>query len=170
MTKKLLVATILTIVMIIVWKMSIEIKYEGRIVANASMLPTIAIYDRVRVDKLAYISKVPQRGDIIMLDPPVGLNRQDLFLKRVIGLPGETVAVRDGHVYINGDALNEPYILEPIEYTYGPVVVPPNSLFVLGDNRNNSYDSHAWQPWLTIDRVRGKVERIYLPAEHRKDL
>lgn len=146
------------------------LKFEGRIVPAGSMLPTININDRVLVNKLAYMSKSPQRGDLIIFDPPEYLGLKDLFLKRVIGLPGETVQVKNGQVFINGNMLDEPYILEPMEYEYGPVVVPANSLFVLGDNRNNSYDSHMWNDWLTIDRIKGKVECIYWPTDHQKNL
>ena len=66
------------------------------------------------------------------------------YIKRVIGLPGETVEVRDGLVFINGEPLDEPYIAEPPRYTYGPVTIPEGQYFVLGDNRNLSNDSHEW--------------------------
>lgn len=140
---------------------------EGRIIPSGSMLPTLQLQDRVMVNKFIYDFKDPVRGDIIILDPPPALERTDLFIKRVIGLPGETVEMKDGKVYINGKALIEPYLAEPLDYTFGPVVVPQNSLLVLGDNRNYSFDSHKWVPaWLTRDRVKGKAFMVYWPLNH----
>jgi len=86
----------------------------------------------------------------------------------VIGLPGETIEIKDGKVYVDGKALNEPYLAEPIAYEFGPVVVPENSLLVLGDNRNHSFDSHYWNAWLTRDRVKGKAFLTYWPLNHIK--
>lgn len=92
----------------------------------------------------------PQRGDIIVFRYPRDTSRD--FIKRVIGLPGDVVAIHSGHVYVNGQALNEPYIMAEPQYTMAPVRVPPGQYFVLGDNRNNSSDSHVWGtvPWNDI--------------------
>jgi hypothetical protein len=76
--------------------------------------------------------------------------------------------IKKGKVYINGRALVEPYLAEPIKYSFGPVVVPNDSLLVLGDNRNNSYDSHEWNVWLTRDRLMGKAFATYWPINHIK--
>jgi len=81
-------------------------------------------------------------------------------------LPGEQVEIKDGKVYIDGKALNEPYLFEPINYEFGPVEVPANSLLVLGDNRNHSFDSHYWNAWLTLDRIKGKAFLTYWPINH----
>ncbi|HWP98287.1 MAG TPA: signal peptidase I [Syntrophomonadaceae bacterium] len=143
---------------------------EGRIIPSGSMLPTLQLQDRVMINRFIYYFKDPIRGDIIILDPPPALNRTDIFIKRVIGLPGETVEMKNNKVYINDQALNEPYLAEPLNYTFGPVVVPQDSLLVLGDNRNNSYDSHKWledeNVWLTRDRVKGKAFMVYWPLNH----
>ncbi len=139
---------------------------EGRIIPSGSMLATLQIGDRVMVNKFIYYFKEPVRGDIVIFDPPEALGRNDLFIKRVIGLPGESVEMKNGRVYINGQALYEPYLPEPLEYDFGPVVVPRDSLLVLGDNRNNSYDSHKWNAWLTRDRLEGKAFMIYWPLNH----
>ncbi len=84
----------------------------------------------------------PARGDVVVFRAPQSPDRD--FIKRVIGLPGERVEIRDGRVLINGRTLNEPYISEPPRYEMPPLVVPDGSYFVLGDHRNNSSDSHVW--------------------------
>jgi signal peptidase I len=81
------------------------------------------------------------------------------WVDRVIGLPGEEVAVREGTVYINGRPLHEPYVRYRAYYNFGPSRVPRGSYFVLGDNRASSYDSHAWPtPWLAKGYIIGRVE------------
>lgn len=112
-----------------------------------SMLPTLKINDRIIIDKTAYQNRAPQRGDIIVFNPTAQLRREKFkepFIKRIIGLPGETVKVKSGKVYINGKLLAENYLDEQPQYQYRSGVIPKNSYFVLGDNRNNSYDSHYW--------------------------
>lgn len=120
---------------------------EARYIPSGSMLPTLQINDRLIIDKLSYEFRDPKRGDIVVFSPTEALRAQnfkDAFIKRVIGLPGETVEVRDGRVYINNQPLQEKYIEEKPNYQFGPVTVPPNQYLVLGDNRNNSFDSHYW--------------------------
>ncbi len=141
---------------------------EGRIIPSGSMLQTLQLQDRVMVNKFIYYFIEPQRGDIVVFDPPEEINSQYPYVKRVIGLPGETVQVKDGKVYINNRALKEPYIAGPMEYKYGPVTVPKDCLFVMGDNRNHSYDSHMWNSWLKRDRVMGKAFVIYWPIKEIK--
>jgi signal peptidase I len=136
---------------------------EGRVIPSGSMIPTIHEQDRVMVCKFIYWFEEPQRGDIVVFEPPEELGQSEDFIKRVVGLPGETVEVRDGKVFINGKALDEPYIAEPPQYEFGPVVVPADSLFVMGDNRNRSFDSHMWNGWLTRDHLKGKAFMIYWP-------
>jgi signal peptidase I len=94
-------------------------------------------------DGKAHIFRAPRRGDVIVFKFPLDPSRD--FIKRVIGVPGDTVEIKGGKVYINGAPLVEPYEQAAPNYTYGPKTVPPGQYFVLGDNRNNSYDSHAWQ-------------------------
>lgn len=120
---------------------------EARYIPSGSMLPTLQINDRLIIDKLTYEFRDPQRGDIVVFSPTDELKRQnfkDAFIKRVIGLPGETVEVKDGQVLINGQSIREKYIEDKPNYQFGPVKVPPDQYLVLGDNRNNSYDSHYW--------------------------
>lgn len=116
---------------------------------------------------VVYLFNPPERGDIIVLNPPVRSDKP--YIKRVIALPGERVAVRDGKVYVNGQPLDEPYIAEPARYSYpfgaassAELTVPEGTLFVLGDNRNNSSDSHIFGT-VPFDRVIGKAFFSYWP-------
>lgn len=122
---------------------------EARYIPSESMLPTLEVNDRLIVEKISYHFNPPQRGDIVVFWPTDKLKQEnpslkDAFIKRVIGLPNETVEVRNGLVYINGEPLEENYIAAPPDYQWGPETVPADSYLVLGDNRNNSYDSHFW--------------------------
>lgn len=120
---------------------------EARYIPSGSMLPTLQINDRLIIDKLSYDFRDPQRGDIVVFSPTDALKQQnfkDAFIKRVIGLPGDKVEVKDGIVYVNDQPIQEKYIDDQPNYRFGPVTVPPNEYLVLGDNRNNSYDSHYW--------------------------
>ena len=124
-----------------------------------SMNPTLQNGEYILVNRLAYKTGHPERGDIIVFRLP-GDESQDL-IKRVIGLPGDTVHVSDGIVKINGVQLDEPYIAQAPLY-FGEWTVPEDSLFVLGDNRNDSRDSHQWN-FLPIENVIGKSVLIYWP-------
>lgn len=139
---------------------------EGRVIPSASMLPTIQLQDRVLVNKFIYRFKMPQRGDIVVFKPPAIIGQHEDYIKRVIGLPGDTVRVEDGRVFVNDRPLSEPYLAEKPNYDYGPVVVPEKSLFVMGDNRNSSFDSHLWNGWLTLDHLKGKAFCTYWPPGH----
>lgn len=121
---------------------------EARYIPSGSMEPTLQINDRLVIEKIGYHFNPPVRGDIIVFWPPAELfppgKRRDAFIKRVIGLPGDTVEITQGKVYVDGQPLQESYIKAPPEYQWGPERVPDKSYLVLGDNRNSSYDSHAW--------------------------
>ena len=120
---------------------------EARYIPSSSMEPTLEINDRLIIEKVSYRFKTPQRGDVVVFSPTDTLKEQnfkDAFIKRVIGLPGETIEVKGGKVYVNGQPIREKYIEEAPEYSYGPETVPEDQYLVLGDNRNNSYDSHYW--------------------------
>jgi signal peptidase I len=129
-------------------------------VYGSSMLPTIEEGEYIIVSKATYFFGVPQRGDIIVFGSPQD-PKTDL-IKRVIGLPGDTVEITDAKVTVNGTALTEPYILEPPHYLMMPEEIPAGNYFVLGDNRNNSSDSH--RGW-TVPRqnIIGKAWITYWP-------
>jgi len=125
-----------------------------------SMLPTLQDGEFVLVNRLAYrFETPPQRGDIIVFHSPLDTN-QDL-IKRIIGIPGDTVTIQNGVVSINGLTLQEPYIAAAPLYS-GNWNVPEGYLFVLGDNRNDSSDSHSWGV-LAQENVLGKAILIYFP-------
>ncbi len=133
----------------------------GRVrVENISMQPTLHEGEFILVNKLAYKLGDFQRGDIIVFhhDPT------EDYIKRVIGLPGDTVEVKDNHVYINGQMLTESYIAAPPHYT-GSWKVPDGQLFVLGDNRNQSSDSHQWG-FVPQGTVVGRALVIYWPLQN----
>jgi signal peptidase I len=150
---------------------SARVRVEG-----FSMLPTLDNGEYVLISRLAYVLGDYQRGDIIVFRPPMypdapflqrvlGLpgfdDKYEDYIKRIIGLPGDLVRIANGTVYINGVPLIEPYISAPPNYS-NEWTVPENQLFVLGDNRNNSADSHAWG-FLPEKNILGKALVVYWP-------
>jgi signal peptidase I len=103
------------------------------------MLPTIELQDRLMVNKLIYHFRDPRRGEVVVFRPPDALHAKDDYVKRVVGLPGDKIEIKDGHLYVNDQAKDEPYIAEPMDYNFGPVVVPAKSYFMMGDIRNHSF-------------------------------
>ncbi|MEM7795759.1 MAG: signal peptidase I [Cyanobacteria bacterium P01_C01_bin.118] len=149
---------------------------EQCIVPSDSMTPTLQIDDRlfVRRDQ----TYRPATGDIVVFTPPESAledfpeqeNTDELlYVKRVIGLPGQQIAVREGQVYIGERPLTEAYIQAAPIYKWGPETVPDNSYFVLGDNRNNSHDSHIWG-YVSADNILGVAYKIYWPPERVQPL
>ena len=149
-------------------------------IPSGSMIPTLQIGDHILVNKLAYGIRVPlwghylvdfgkvQRGDVIVFIFPE--DRSKDFIKRVVGVAGDTVEIRGKKIYINGKQADDAYahfegddpqnILPPSRDDYGPTKVPENHLFVMGDNRDRSYDSRFWG-FVNLDDVRGKAFLIY---------
>jgi len=132
-------------------------------IESISMQPTLYEGDFVVVNRLAYKFGAPGRGDIIVFRYPPNPESEP-YIKRVIGLPGETVTIQDGEVFVDDVPLGEPYIKASPNYQ-GTWIVPEGNLFVLGDNRNNSSDSHSWG-MVPLANVIGKAEVIYLPISH----
>lgn len=134
-------------------------------VESISMQPTLYAGDFVIVNKVAYKVGVPSRGDVIIFHYPPDPGREP-YIKRVIGLPGDKITVTGGKVYINDVPVSEPYIKAPPSYE-GTWRVPQDSLFVLGDNRNSSSDSHSWG-MVPLANVIGKAEVVYWPPTQWK--
>lgn len=138
---------------------------DSRVIPSLSMYPTIQVGDRVILNKLAYIGdRALQRGDIVVFYPPAELNSKDDLIKRVIGLPGETLQIIDGVVYINGEPLDESYVYGTPDYDYATVTIPDDCYFMMGDNRNESLDSHLWKnPFIENEDIRGRAVFVYWP-------
>ena len=140
---------------------------EARYIPSESMLPTLKVNDRLIIDKVSYNFNQPQRGDIVVFNPTDTLKEQkftDAFIKRIIGLPGDQVMVKSGKVLVNDKPLTETYINELPDKDYDTVTVPPNSYFVMGDNRNNSYDSRFWGA-VPKDRIIGRAVIRFWPFD-----
>ena len=132
-------------------------------VESISMKPTLNPYDYVVINRLAYKLGSPKRGDIIVFKYPPDPT-QIPYIKRVIGLPGDKIHISGGRVYINDNILTEPYI-KVATHPDGDWTVPEDSLFVMGDNRQNSSDSRAWG-MVPFANILGKAEVIYWPPNH----
>ena len=135
------------------------------VIPSGSMENTIMTKDRIIAFRLSYLFDKPERQDIIVLKSP----REDenkLYLKRIIGLPGETITILDGKVYINDNEqpLQEPYLKEDMLGDFGEYTIPDGHYFVMGDNRNNSFDSRYWEnPFVPEDKILGKAILRYYP-------
>jgi signal peptidase I len=140
---------------------------EPRFIPSDSMFPTLQVGDRLVIEKISYRLHPPHRGDIVVFDPPEtlqlqGYGKDRAFIKRVIGLPGEKIEVTGGKVHLNDRPLSESYIAEAPKYTLAPQIIPPDKLFVMGDNRNNSNDSHVWG-FLPQSNIIGRSVFRFLP-------
>lgn len=129
-------------------------------IPSRSMEPILLINDRIIVTKFSYWYEEPQRGDIIVFRFPKDTSKH--LVKRVIGMGGEIISIRNNQVYINGKLLDEPYINNEKYQDFGPVVVPDGHYFVLGDNRDSSEDSRSWG-YVPARLVVGKAQYRYWP-------
>lgn len=143
---------------VVLWLLITLFVGQARAIPSGSMEPTIQIGDRVWTDKLFLRFNPIERGDIVVFDPPPPVVSEYPYIKRVIGLPGETVEIREGQVLVNGEPLTEPYIAEAPRYHFGPVEIPEGQYLVLGDNRNWSNDSHEWG---LLDRKRVFARAVF---------
>ncbi|GAC1398355.1 MAG: signal peptidase I [Chloroflexota bacterium] len=160
MVRELLETAVLTIAIFLVVRVALQnFKVEGD-----SMFPNLHNGEYILVNKVDYMLHQPHRGDVIVFQAVPAQQPDKDFIKRVIGLPGETVAVHNDAVYINGKKLNEPYISTPPLYSFSAQKVPKGDFFVLGDNRNNSQDSHLWK-WLPQKYIIGKAWVSYWPPK-----
>lgn len=132
------------------------------LIPTGSMEETVMTGSRVVINRMAYVFEEPNRGDIVSFYyPDDGVT---LYLKRIMGLPGETIEGIDGYVYINGIKLTEDYTEEKMVEDFGPFTVPEGCYFMMGDNRNNSWDSRYWvHTFVEKEGIIGKVNLEYYP-------
>jgi signal peptidase I len=140
---------------------------EARYIPSESMVPTLQVNDRLIIEKISYYFRSPERGDVVVFNPTTNLKAQgfhDAFIKRVIGVPGDRVELKNGGVYVNDQRLSEAYVANgaqtlietcgnalgangqapPPPFLAQPEIIPKESILVLGDNRSNSYDGRCW--------------------------
>jgi len=153
---------VITVILAVVIFFALQFTLGNFVVIGASMQPSFYEGERVVASKLAYKLNEPERGDVIVFRPPNGAEED--YIKRIIALPGEIVVVRDGVVYVDNIPLDEPYIKQTPNYTYSVEIVPENEYWVLGDNRNNSNDSHTgWT--VPRENIIGKAWLIIWPPD-----
>jgi signal peptidase I len=134
---------------------------QATVVFGQSMEPNLSPEQRLIVEKISYHLGSPQRLDIVVVDLPA---MEDMLVKRVVGLPGEVIEIRGGHVYVNGSEVSEPF---PHDLDFGsmaPIRLAPDEYFVMGDNRDNSNDSRVFGP-VTRDEIAGRVWLRYWPLD-----
>jgi signal peptidase I len=158
--KAFLLETLETLVLaavlfVVINTLTVRIRVDG-----SSMIPSLVHNNYVVVNRLAYQFGEIERGDVVVFKFPQ--NPEEDYIKRVIALPGETIEIANGMVYINGQPLQEPYIQAPMLQDYPPVTVPQEMVYVMGDNRNDSSDSRRWGP-LAVDEIIGKAIFVYWP-------
>lgn len=145
---------------------------QSFVVDGQSMLPTFENGERLFVNKYIYRFREPERFEVVVFTPSG--NPGNRFIKRVIGLPGETIYIRDGITYINGEPLKENYLREEMLGDFGPYSVPENKLFVMGDNRNNSTDSRdlnrsfSYVGFVDYSSISGKAFWVYWPLRNMR--
>ena len=159
-------------------------------IPSSSMEPTLSVNDRMVVEKITYLFRDPVRGEIVVfegeelgeIDPDTTAGERFVrvvgqflgvvpasardFVKRVIGLPGDVIRIEEGVVYVNDVALDEPYVAFEDPSDFGPVTVPDDALFFLGDNRPNSSDSRRGLGFVPLDKVVGRSAAIIWPVDH----
>ncbi len=142
---------------------------EPRYIPSDSMIPTLEVGDRLVVDKVSYAFHPPQPGDIVVFNPPdvpelAAISKDNAFIKRVIGVPGQEIRITQGRVYVNNQPLTEDYLASPMRYQLASFVVPEGQVFVLGDNRNYSNDSHVWG-FLPAENIIGRAWFRFFPFD-----
>ena len=162
--KHFLIDTVETILLALILTFGINLVSARVRVENISMQPTLHQGEFLLVSKMAYKNSLPRTGDIIIFHAPPEPGED--FIKRVIGAPGDSVRVQDGKVYVNDILLQEDYIADAPSYN-GQYDVPADKVFVLGDNRNSSSDSHVWG-FVPLSKVVGKALLIYWPMSEAR--
>ncbi|MGI6183762.1 MAG: signal peptidase I [Candidatus Fimadaptatus sp.] len=135
--------------------------FEPIVVDGPSMNETLYTGDRVFVTKFDYLLGEPERGTVVICHYP---NSRENYIKRVVGLPGETISIVDGVTYVDGEALKEDFIAHPAKLDFGPLTLGADEYFVMGDNRGNSNDSRAVGP-LKKSQIVGRVRYLFFPFD-----
>ena len=154
---RVIVSLLLVVAVLVVGLLIVDQNLGFYRVPTSSMEPTLRPDDYL----VAYSSTMYQRGQVVVVRDPE--DPAAYLVKRIVGLPGDVVAVRNGSLILNGGLVDEPYLQEKIGYTLTPTRVRPGEVFLLGDNRNQSYDSHIWRHGLPAEGIMGAVRRIYAP-------
>lgn len=142
---------------------------ELYMVEGPSMRPTLINGERLVVNKFLYRFKTPERGEIVVFRYPKDPSRD--FIKRIIAVPGDTIEIKEGRVFVNGQLQNETYILEKTRGSYPLATVPAGHVFVMGDNRNNSEDSRFRDVGMvSYDMLKGKAVVVFWPLDQMKSL
>lgn len=152
--KRFIRDSLIIIVITLVVFLGLQATVQSTVVSGSSMEPNFENGQRLIINKFIYRFDEIERGDVVIFHPPSDTNVE--YIKRVIGLPGETVEIRNRLVYINGELLSESYIPDPPLYFMEEIEIPHGHYFVLGDNRNKSDDSHVWGP-VPEGNIIGKV-------------
>ncbi len=133
---------------------------ETYVVQGPSMMPTLKDGERLLVNKLAYRFSKPKHGDVIVFRYPLDPSKD--YIKRVIGIEGDVIEIRTGRVYRNGQIVEEPYVFYPGLFNMSSFVVPPGTVFVMGDNRQNSEDSRSFGP-VELRLIKGRASIVIWP-------
>ena len=140
------------------------------VMRSPAMDPTVEMGDRLLIDKLSHHWQSPERGEIIAFEPPKTLKEMrpqatQPFVLRIVGVPGDRLQILEGKLFLNGKAQPEPYLQEAATYDMAEVTIPEGTYFVLGDNRNDSFDSSIWGI-VPEDKIMGRARSVVYPPEH----
>jgi len=142
---------------------------EPRYVPTPSMVPTIQVNDRLYIEKISPRLGNIERGMIVTFYAPNETGRNDYLVKRLIGMGGDVISITNGQLYVNGEAIAEPYLNEPMRSDFPEFRVPDGQLFLMGDNRNYSQDSRSWG-CIDASSIRGQTLFIYFPFRNAGSL